>query len=215
MELADSFNRVPLHHSLLLLRRHVVHRHLVEVCEELVLFAVHATVISKCNSRRIVPEDLILLYLRKGWPRTNDAWSLVLSYLIIANVYTGVVQNDSITIIVNVVVFYPRVTPFDAEDPFAPRFIDEIVQNHCVSWPMSTVCYVCFVVLIYFILFDVGCSCVLNQNALPVVLENTIVQNLRLGVVNDSDPCLSIVRNVVVFVDSRKVFFALYYNPIF
>ena len=80
---------------------------------------------------------------------------------------------------------------------------------------MSTVCYVCFVVLVYFILFDVGCSCVLNQNALPVVLENTIVQNLRLGVVNDSDPCLPIVRNVVVFVDSRKVFFALYYNPIF
>ena len=52
-------------HSSLLGASHVVHRHLVEVREQLVLLHVYAAVVAHCDSGLVVSKYLVLLYLRE------------------------------------------------------------------------------------------------------------------------------------------------------
>ena len=59
----------------------------------------------------------------------------------------AVKQYDAVTVVVDVVVLYPAEPGFDSKDPLRARLVDQIIQDHSVCGVVSTVGYVCFVVL--------------------------------------------------------------------
>ena len=53
--------------------------------------------------------------------------------LIVAHVHARVEHDDAIGVVEDVVVLDPAEASFYAEDALAPRLVDEIVENDCVS----------------------------------------------------------------------------------
>ena len=80
--------------------------------------------------------------------------------LIIWNM-VGAIKNDyAIRVVIDVVVLDPREPGLDRENPLRPRLVDQIIQNNCVRWIISTVSDVRFVVLKNVVFLNVPRSCV-------------------------------------------------------
>ena len=112
--------------------------------------------------------------------------------LVVADVVARVKHDDAVRVVEDVVVLDPAVPALDAEDPFAPRPEDQVVQNHRVAGVRASVRYVCFVVLENLVFFNVRAGRVYQQNSLPVVAKYLVVQNLHTRALTDSDACLSV-----------------------
>jgi len=108
------------------------HGYLVEISKQFVFSYVYSTVVSDCYSCLIITKYLILLNLREGRARTDDARPLILMDLIVTYMGAAVKQYNSITVVVDVVMLYPAEPSLDAEYAFGSRLINQIVQNDCV-----------------------------------------------------------------------------------
>ena len=78
--------------------------------------------------------------------------------LVVAYVHTGVEHDDAVTVVVDVVVLDPAEASFYTEDAFAPRLVDQVVEDHRVSRVGSSVSYVGLVVPIDLVLLYVRTS---------------------------------------------------------
>ena len=158
MKFTHALDCIVFHYFGFLLRWAALHWQLIEVSKQLVFLNQDFTIVSNCNSCLIVSINLVLIYLRKAWATANNTTSLVLVYLVVWDVSAAVEENDSVTVVIDLVVLDPAEPCFDAEDALGPRLIDKIIQDHRVSWVIASICNVCFIVLKYFILLDVATS---------------------------------------------------------
>ena len=193
----------------------VVHWYLIEVRVELILLNFYFGVISDSHSSLIISENLIFFDFRKTGPWTNYTWSLVFTYLIIWNVITGVEDDNTITIIVYVIMFYPTETALYGENTFRSWLENPVIQDQSVSWIISTVCYIGLVISENFVFFDQGWGRINKKNTLAKITEYIVIYNFDLGRVTCLDTWFSIVANVMIFFDSCEIFFTFAVNSIF
>jgi len=118
MKFISSFNDIIFHYFILLLSTRVKHWQLIEVGEHSIVFQFAFTIISHHNAGLVISENLILLNLGKTWSRANYSCTLILVDLIIWNVIAAIKHNDSVTVIIDIIMLNPTKTSFDAEDSF-------------------------------------------------------------------------------------------------
>ena len=151
------------------------HWEIIKVRKEFIFFSIHPAIISYHYASLIVAKDLILLYLGKAWTCTYYSGSLVLMYLIIADMYTAVKHYYAIGIIIDVIVLDPAEPSFYTEDAFTSWLVYQVVQYYSVSWVMASICNVCLVVLIYVVFLNVGACWVHQQYTLSIIAKDLIV----------------------------------------
>ena len=132
----------------------IIHRYLIKIGVELILKNFYFAIVSHCHSCLIISENLIFFNFRKTTSGTNYAWSLVFTYLIIWNVVTGIENDDTVAVIIYVIMLYPTETAFYGKNSFRSRLENTIVQNQSVGWIISTVCYIRFVITENFVFFN-------------------------------------------------------------
>jgi hypothetical protein len=81
---------------------------------------------------------------------------LVLVDLIVRYVVAAVEEDDAITVIVDIVVLYPREAGLDGEDALRARLVDQVVEDDSVGRLGSTECNIGLVVLEDLVLLDVA-----------------------------------------------------------
>ena len=193
----------------------VVHWYLIKIRVELILKNFYFGVVSHCHSCLIISENLIFFNFRKTGPWTNYTWSLIFTYLIIWNVVTGVEDDNTITIIVYVIMLYPTETTLYGENTFGSWLENPIIQNQSVCWVISTVCYIGLVISENFVFLDQGWCRINKKDSLSKITEYIVIYNFDLGRVTCLDTWFSIVANVMIFFDSCEIFFTFAVNSVF
>ena len=95
-----------------------LHGKLVEIGIKLVLFEQYLTVVSYSHTCLLVTKDLILLNLRETRAWHDDATPLIFVDLVVRDVIWWVEKDQAITVVVDVVMLYPRESCFDRENTF-------------------------------------------------------------------------------------------------
>jgi len=193
----------------------IIHWYLIKIRVKLIFENFYFAIVSDRHSSLIISENLIFFNFRKTASGTNYAWSLVFTYLIIWNVITRVENDDTITVIVYVIMFYPTKPTFYRKNPFRSRLENSIVQNQGVGWIISTVCYVGLIISINFVFFYQGWGCVYKENSLTEITEYVIIYNFDLGWITGLHSRFSIVANMMIFFNTSKIFFTFAANSIF
>jgi hypothetical protein len=208
MKFIFSYNRVPFVQATLFGGSFAVHRYLVEVGEEFVLLHVYSRVVTHGDASLVVSKYLILLYLGERTTWAQDAWPLVLMDLIIAYLHAAIEHHNTISVVVDIVVFDPTEACFYSEDAFTPWLINEVVEYHCVCWVGSSVCDVGLIVRMDLILLNVSTRTVYQQYALPIITKYAVVDQDNRGISWDFDPRFSVAANMMIFVYSSEVLVA-------
>lgn len=129
--------------------------------------------------------------------------------LIIGDMVGAIKNDDSIRVVINVIVLDPREPGLDRKDALGTRLVDQVVQDHCVCWVVTTIGNVCFVVLENVVFLDVTRSCVDQKNTLAKIAENLVVENFHLGLVTGSDTSLSIRADMVILLYPAEILLSL------
>ena len=153
----------------------------------------------------IIAVNIVILDLGEARARADYAAPLVLVDLIVGDVETAVEQDYAVAVVVDLIMLDPTETGLDGEDALGTRLVDQVVEDHGISRVVPAKRNVGLVVLEDLVLFDVATGGIYQEHALPVVAEDSIVQNLYLGALACSDARLPILCDVVVLFDSGVV----------
>ena len=193
----------------------IIHWYLIKIRVKLIFENFYFAIVSHSHSCLIISKNLIFFDFRKTTSGTNYAWSLIFTYLIIRNVVTGIEQDDTIAVIIYVIMFYPTETTFNSENSFRSRLENSIVQNQRVGWKISSVRYICLVISENFVFFYQSWSSINKKNALSKITEYIVIYNFDLSRITSLYSRFSIVANMMIFFNSSKIFFTFTTNSIF
>lgn len=193
----------------------IIHWYLIKIGVKLIFKNFYFAIISDCHSCLIISENLIFFNFRKTASGTNYAWSLIFTYLIIWNVIAWIKYDNSITVIVYIIMFYPTETTFNGKNSLGSRLENTIIQNQCVSWKISTICYVSLVITENFVFFYQSRGCVNKENSLTEITEYVIIYNFNLSRITSLHSRFTVVANMMIFFNSCKIFFTFTANSIF
>lgn len=123
------------------------HRELILVGIYLVIQYLKPAVVSDCNTGLPVSKYLVVFDLWETVATADNSGPLVLVDRVARDMWTAVIQDDSIAVVEYLVVLYPTEASFDTKNSLAPRLIYHVVQNNGVCAVVSTKCYVGLIVL--------------------------------------------------------------------
>lgn len=112
--------------------------------------------------------------------------------------WATVIQNYSVTVVIDVIMLYPTESSFNGENALRSRLVDQIIKNYGVCRVIATICDVGLVVLVDFIFFDVGTGSVHYENSLAVITEDFVIYDFYLGEIANSYASFSIIANMVI-----------------
>ncbi len=136
---------------------------------------------------------------------TGNAGSSVLAYIVVCNLRTRIVNQNSVRILHNLVFHYPCIPTFNCEDALRSRSVYLVVNNHSVTRFSTTICNICLEILLYKVFLDVGIGWFNKKNALGEVWLNLIVADINRGTFCCTYTCSSILIQCTVFVYSCPI----------
>ena len=183
---------------------------LILVVVEVVLLEADLGVVPHSDTSLVVAEDSVLSNLGETAARDDEARPLVLINLVVGDKTAGVVEDDAVAVVIDNVVLDPTEPSLDGKDAFGPTLVDQVVQDDRVGRVDASEGDVCLEVLEDGVLLDVASARIHHQNALSIVAEDQVVDNLHIGSFLDPDSSLSVGTDVVVLLHSSVVLFASY-----
>ena len=100
---------------------------MVEIGEHSVVFEFNLAVIPYSYSSLIITKDFVLLNLWETWASADDATPLILMNFIIRDIVTAIKQDDTITVIVDVIVLDPAEPSLNTENALLPWLEDQVI----------------------------------------------------------------------------------------
>ncbi len=127
----------------------------------------------------------------------------------------GVEHDDTIIVVINLIVNDPTVPTLDHEYPLTSGGVYSIVVDDCVTGAVSSKSYIRLVIQVDLILFDVG-ACTLNQqNPLSEIRADLVLDNRDMSTFDTLDSSSSVVPYDGVLVYLGVVLSSGTYDPIF
>ena len=87
----------------------------------------HFRVVANRHSCLVISENLVLLDLRETRSTHYDTTPLILMDLIIGDMVGAIKNDDSIRVVINVIVLDPREPGLDRKDALGTRLVDQVV----------------------------------------------------------------------------------------
>lgn len=109
---------------------------------------------------------LVVLDVGVGGAAASDARPGVLTNVVVRNVGRGVVNQNAVCILDDLIFDNPGVPTLNRKNTFRPRLVNFVVYNHRVASFRAAVSNVSFKVLGQIVFLDVGIGRLNQQNAL-------------------------------------------------
>ena len=153
-----------------------------------------------------VPIDTILFDLWKAASTHNDASSLVLINIVFWQMWRRVKHNNSVVVVVDLVVLYPAEPTLYHKDTLTSWRVYPVIVYDCVTWIVSSKSYVSFVVCEDIILLYVSTGSLNQKNALSKIRTDLVPHDRNMSSFHTLYSCSSIVRYWNVLINHSIVF---------